>query len=92
LIAHAKLTLTDSGGVSKESYFHQTPSILLDDQIEWTELVESGWIKLAGASSKKILEFVKSIKTPTVQPDVFGGGHAAEIIINEIVKYYATRK
>jgi UDP-GlcNAc3NAcA epimerase len=38
LIRHAKMVLTDSGGVVKEAYFHQVPCLIIDKQIEWIEL------------------------------------------------------
>ena len=92
LIANATMTLTDSGGISKESFFHRTPCLLLDDQIEWTELVESGWLKICGANQSNILLGVKTFEKSESTSNVFGKGDAANIIIEEIIKYHAARK
>ena len=43
---HARLIVTDSGGIQKEGYFHQVPVVTLRDETEWTELVELGWNRL----------------------------------------------
>lgn len=92
LIANSVLTLTDSGGISKESYFHQKGCLLLDDQIEWNELVDTGWIKVCGANSAKINNLLSTFQLPSDAPKFFGQGNTAQIILNEIIKYHASRK
>ena len=93
LIANAKLTLTDSGGISKESFFHGTGCILLDDQIEWGELVTTGWIKISSPVDNNIVDSVMSYERPTVKPsNVFGDGLASKIMVDAIIKYHASRK
>jgi UDP-GlcNAc3NAcA epimerase len=42
LVRHAKVVITDSGGLQKEAAFHGTPCVTYRDQTEWVELVEAG--------------------------------------------------
>ena len=92
LIANAQCTLTDSGGISKESYFHKTKCILLDDQIEWIELVETGWLHIAGVDGEKVINLINSPFNPKPHTNIFGNGNAAELIVDEILKYHVARK
>ena len=52
----ASVILTDSGGVQKEAWFMEKPVVVLREETEWVEIIESGNGKLAGASTEKILE------------------------------------
>jgi len=74
--------ITDSGGVQKEAFFFKKPCITLRDSTEWVELVEHGWNTLTGANTKKIINAVNNISTPSEYPSLYGEGKAAENIIS----------
>ncbi len=78
---HASLILTDSGGVQKEAYFHQTPCITLREETEWKETVTAGWNQLAGANTDHILTCYKNSRKGS-SIDEYGTGSAADKIIS----------
>lgn len=79
----ARAIITDSGGVQKEAYFYRIPCITLRDETEWIESVESGWNRLAGADSERIVAaFVQSAEArclPT--PAYYGDGQTVRRIL-----------
>lgn len=55
LISHAKVVLTDSGGVQEETAILRVPCITLRDNTERPVTIESGTNVLVGADPKKII-------------------------------------
>ena len=84
---HAQLIMTDSGGVQKEAYFFKKPGIILRPETEWVEIVETGNAILADADECRIMEAWQHFKDnpPTVFPEIFGDGHAAEFMLDKII-------
>lgn len=88
MLLHCKSCITDSGGVTRESFFAKKPCIIPMDNSWWTELVESGWAVPLGRNYEKIVEAINNIESPGFFPEgLFGDGNAAERIVNEIVAY-----
>jgi len=84
----ARLVMTDSGGVQKESFFFETPCVILRSETEWVEIVEAGAGITTDADYTRILAAYKELSGKQVHfPKIFGDGHAAEKIIKEISKY-----
>jgi UDP-N-acetylglucosamine 2-epimerase (non-hydrolysing) len=88
LIRFAKMVITDSGGVVKEAYFHQTLGIIIDKQIEWIETVEEGWNRIAGPDCERILSFTQVWKKPEHHSNCLGDGSAALKIAKTIKTYF----
>ena len=87
---NAKLIMTDSGGVQKESHFFKKPCIILRPETEWTELVRNGTAIIADADTSKIIDsyhFFKTNKNFSFPP-FFGDGNAAEFICKKIIKNF----
>ena len=84
---HAQLIMTDSGGVQKEAYFFKKPGIILRPETEWVEIVQTGNAILADADESCIMEAWQHFKDnpPTVFPEIFGDGHAAEFMLDKII-------
>lgn len=88
LLNHCQLVLTDSGGVQKEAFFFGKACVTMRDQTEWVELIEAGANELVGADADKILSAVKANVGRKVQDEnnLYGGGHASQRIVDEIIK------
>src|SRR5579871_2817397 len=83
--SHARMILTDSGGVQKEAFYLRVPCVTLREQTEWTETVDLGANQLVGASYEKILAAVRSAPSPDWQSrQPYGDGTAASKIVAEL--------
>jgi UDP-GlcNAc3NAcA epimerase len=84
---HAQLVMTDSGGVQKEAYFFKKPCIILRPETEWIEIVETGNAVLTDANESRIMQAWQHFKgnPPTAFPEIFGDGHAAEFMLEQIL-------
>ncbi len=80
---HARLILTDSGGVQEESCILQRPCITLRDNTERPETIAIGANMIGGTNPQTILKCVSrmmSINTPWINP--FGNGTSGKKIVN----------
>ena len=85
---HARLVMTDSGGVQKEAFFFERPCVILRPETEWVEIVEQGAGILADADYDRIMEAYQDLTDKTVQfPQLFGDGKASEKILRTIIDY-----
>lgn len=85
---HSKLMMTDSGGVQKEAYFFKKPCVILRSETEWVEIIKQKAGILADADRQMIVDSYKLlIERRLNYPPLFGDGHAAELIIEQIINY-----
>ncbi|HEX9388229.1 MAG TPA: UDP-N-acetylglucosamine 2-epimerase (non-hydrolyzing) [Anaerolineales bacterium] len=88
LMKHAKLILTDSGGLQEEAPSLGVPVLVLRETTERPEGVEAGTLKLVGTESSQIVhEATRLLDDPIAYAEMaravnpYGDGHAAERII-----------
>ena len=85
---NARIVMTDSGGVQKESFFFERPCVILRPETEWVEIIEHGAGIIADADPARIIDaYDQLIGTKPVFPPVFGDAHASEHILETICKY-----
>lgn len=87
-IKASDFVITDSGGVQKEAYFAGKLAILMLPEGPWPDLIRSGWLFLGGwVCEQNMLTTFRKIRDsalPDIQPDFFGEGRSAEIIVEEL--------
>ncbi len=92
LMKHAKLILTDSGGIQEEAPGFGIPALVLRDVTERPEGVEAGALKLVGTDTQVILrEANRLLDDPAAYAAMakavnpYGDGHAAQRIVESLL-------
>ena len=87
LESHARVILTDSGGIQKEAYFAKVPCVTLREETEWLETIEDGWNHLGGRKTESILKaYQKALQTHTrAQTQPYGDGNASQHILKVLL-------
>ena len=87
---HAKVILTDSGGVQKEAYFFQTPCVTVRHETEWVELLACGANRLASPDSvdaiTSAVQDALAVQNPP-KSGLYGKGDAAQAIVQALFKH-----
>ncbi|KKG67233.1 non-hydrolyzing UDP-N-acetylglucosamine 2-epimerase [Methanosarcina mazei] len=87
LMNHAKMILTDSGGVQKEAYILQVPCVTLRNNTEWVETIEDGWNVLVGCNKNNIVKMVEEFNyLANTYRNQYGNGNASTEIASIIEK------
>ncbi len=89
LLTHAKIVLTDSGGLQKEAFFFAKPCVTLRDETEWVELIEGNFNFLAGADKERIVSSFKNmcLVKPDFTKNLYGAGTAAKRVVALLEQY-----
>ncbi len=87
LLRNCSLVITDSGGLQKEAYFFNKLCICTREESEWKELVNAGYVILAGAEKEEIVSAFRNYKKPSASfsEKFYGDGNASRIVVKEIL-------
>jgi UDP-GlcNAc3NAcA epimerase len=86
---NAKIIMTDSGGVQKESYFFKKPCIILRPETEWVEIVDEGAGVVVDADYDRIIKGYDEMVSKEIKyPQIFGDGHSAEFMLGKMGEYF----
>jgi UDP-N-acetylglucosamine 2-epimerase (non-hydrolysing) len=92
LMKHARLILTDSGGIQEEAPSFGIPVLVLRETTERPEGVEAGALKIVGTETSRILqEANRLLDDPSAYEKMakaanpYGDGHAAERIVHALL-------
>jgi UDP-N-acetylglucosamine 2-epimerase (non-hydrolysing) len=93
LMEKSHIILSDSGGVQEEAPFLKKPVLILRENTERPEVVESGAAKLVGTDKGLIIENVSKClhdqgfyNSFIIENNPYGDGHASKKIIDVLVK------
>ena len=87
LVKHAKLVITDSGGITEETTVMGIPCLTLRNSTERPETISIGTNKLVGTDPKKLIEPIQHIfegNWPKGKTPPLWDGNAAERIVKII--------
>ena len=85
---NARVVMTDSGGVQKETFFFERPCIILRPETEWVEILDYNAGILADADYDRIISAYSILSGNDICfPPLFGDGKASHIIIQSIIDY-----
>ncbi len=88
LLNTCEFVISDSGGIQKEAFFFHKQCLILRDETEWIELVDSGYNLLVGAEKSSIVGSLNKLtKTLPYSELFYGDGKAANKIICELLEY-----
>lgn len=86
LESKARVILTDSGGVQKEAFWLRVPCVTLREETEWVETVESGWNRLVGTDTARIVSAVQGTNAAYASPWPWAHGEASRKVASVITQ------
>lgn len=95
LMKHCKFILTDSGGIQEEAATLGKPVLVIRQETERLEGIESGNAVLVKTKNEITYHFSQLITNPdyydkmSIKTNIYGDGLASNLIIQSLEKYYA---
>ena len=90
LLLASKLVVTDSGGLQKEAFFAEKPSVILRDKTEWKELVDCGASNLINYDHQSICNQISSsLNKKITHKNIFGNSDTSVKISGLIMKNFS---
>ena len=98
LLARTSVILTDSGGIQEEACYLRIPTVILRNETERPEALETNLAQIVGTNSDLIVDALTRLlaypppQTSHSTEDIecpFGDGHAAKRIVNWMLERYA---
>lgn len=87
LLSHARLVITDSGGLQKEAYFAGTSALVMMEDTGWRELIDIGWNCLVDCDTDLIVDKAFShTRVLNSSLKLYGSGDAGERIADILVR------
>lgn len=93
LLKHSYFVLTDSGGIQEEAPSLNIPVLVMRNETERPEAVESGAVKLVGSNASSIIANVKKLLEDRNFYDImassknpYGDGSSSKKIVDELIK------
>ncbi|MEM0449095.1 MAG: UDP-N-acetylglucosamine 2-epimerase (non-hydrolyzing) [Methanomassiliicoccales archaeon] len=85
LMSNARVILTDSGGIQKESYLLGVRCVTMRDTTEWPETLRGGMNILVGSDPEKIIKALsKDFKVKKFKGNPFGTPGASKRIVSRL--------
>ena len=93
LLKYSYFVLTDSGGIQEEAPSLNIPVLVMRNETERPEALESGAVKLVGSSASSIVVHVKKLLEDKNFYDImarsknpYGDGTSSKKIVDELIK------
>lgn len=86
IIQNCDLVITDSGGIQKEAYLLEKPSIIIRNETEWIEILENGSSVLWDLRFESFVKSYEELLNNKLKfQKLFGNGNSANFICDKII-------